>query len=85
MSVGMGIATAWWAIAPGYWRLVLFALTFGLFYGGWVAFAPALVADLFGRKHVGAIIGAFYTGTLIGPGLAGVVYDTWAATSPRSR
>lgn len=79
MGVGMGVSMAWWAVAPGFWGLATFAMMFGLFYGGWVAFAPALVADLYGRRHVGAIIGALYSGvaigTLAGPGIAGVLHE----------
>ena len=44
---------------------------------GWIL--PAIVADFFGAKNVGAIIGVLYTsvalGTLVGPSGAGYLYD----------
>ena len=57
----------------------MFALVFGVFYGGCVALLPALVADYFGGKNIGAIIGVLYTGvaigTLVGPAAAGYIFD----------
>jgi MFS family permease len=68
----------WWS-APGYLALALFALWFGLSYGGIVSLLPALCMDLFGARAVSSIIGALYTGAgagnLFGPVLAGAVFD----------
>ena len=79
MYVGMAASLAIWAFGGTPVPLFAFALTFGLFYGGWVAILPAVAADCFGAKHLGAIIGALYTsvaiGTLIGPSSAGFIYD----------
>ncbi|GLU35140.1 MFS transporter [Trinickia caryophylli] len=76
---GMAVTLAIWAAAASWWMLMLFALSFGLFYGGWVAVLPAIVADHFGGRHVGAIIGALSTsvaiGTLVGPSAAGFAFD----------
>jgi MFS family permease len=79
MMAGMGLALCLWAVSQNFALLVLFSATFGVFYGGWVAVLPALVADLFGRKHISGIIGAQYTsvafGTLCGPAAAGFLFD----------
>ncbi|WP_077966154.1 MFS transporter [Ensifer adhaerens] len=79
MYAGIAVSLGVWAAADGPWALAGFALLFGLFYGGWVAVLPAVVADHFGRRNVGGIIGLLYTsvaiGTLIGPSLAGFIYD----------
>lgn len=79
MYVGMAASLGIWAFAGTLVPMVIFALVFGLFYGGWVAILPAVAADLFGAKHVGAIIGLLYTsvaiGTLIGPSSVGFLYD----------
>lgn len=79
MYVGMAASLAIWAIAGSFWPLTIFALLFGLFYGGWVAILPAVVADHFGGRSVGGIIGILYTsvaiGTLIGPSAAGFAFD----------
>ena len=66
----------WWG-ALGYFELALFALWFGLSYGGIVSLLPALCMDLFGARAVSSIIGTLYTGAgnLLGPVLAGAVFD----------
>ena len=79
MYVGMAVSLAVWAAASGFWLLAVFALSFGLFYGGWVAILPALVMDYFGGRNVSGIIGVLYTsvalGALVGPSAAGFAFD----------
>jgi MFS family permease len=79
MFVGMGLSFFLWAASSSAWPLATFALLFGVFYGGFVALAPTLVADSFGGRNVGALIGILYTsvafGTLVGPSAAGFVFD----------
>ncbi|WP_421580919.1 MFS transporter [Shinella sp. M31] len=79
MYVGIAASLAVWAFAAGPLALAAFALLFGLFYGGWVAVLPAVVADHFGQHNVGGTIGILYTsvaiGTLIGPSIAGYIHD----------
>ena len=76
---GMALMAAWWLAAASLASLAVFALAFGLFYGGFVAVMPALVMDYFGGRNVSAIIGILYTsvafGTLIGPTAAGFAFD----------
>jgi MFS family permease len=68
----------WWG-AGGYVALALFALWFGLSYGGIVALLPALCMDLFGARAVSSIIGTLYSGAaignLFGPVVAGAAFD----------
>jgi MFS family permease len=68
----------WWG-AQGYLALALFALWFGLSYGGIVSLLPALCMDLFGARAVSSVIGTLYTGAavgnLFGPVLAGAMFD----------
>jgi MFS family permease len=72
----------WWA-AGAYWTLALFAVIFGVCYGGTVALLPTIVMDLYGGRAVSGIIGFLYTGagigTLIGPWAAGAAYDAFGA------
>lgn len=79
MFAGMAASLFIWAFAGSFWPLAIFALVFGVFYGGWVAILPAVVMDYFGGRHVSGIIGALYTsvaiGTLIGPSAAGFAFD----------
>lgn len=79
MFVGMATMLLLWLVAQGAVLLVMFALLFGTFYGGFVALMPALTADYYGGRSVAGIIGFLYTsvalGTLFGPTLAGFAFD----------
>ena len=80
MYAGLGIMFVLWTVASAYWMLVVFAIVFGVCYGAYVALLPTIVMDLYGPRSVSGIIGCLYTGcgvgTLLGPWLAGVAYDT---------
>ena len=51
----------------------------GTGYGGWIALQPTVLAQLFGTRGLGGLVGLVYTaagvGALIGPPLAGVLVD----------
>ena len=72
-------AMLFWLVADRTWSLALFAVVFGIAYGSYAALLPALAADYFGVAHAGAIIGLLYTalgpGSLIGPPLAGWIFE----------
>jgi MFS family permease len=80
MYAGLGAMLVVWWLSSQYWVLAVFALAFGAFYGGFVALAPSITMDLYGQRALSGIIGFLYTGpgigTLIGPPLAGVAFDT---------
>ena len=69
----------WFGAGAAYPILIVFAVIFGIAYGGFIALAPAVAADLFGPVGLGGILGALYTaagvGGLIGPPLAGELID----------
>ena len=75
----MGLSYLIWAVAEDRLAFALFAIWFGLSYGSIVSLLPAICMDLFGGKAVAAIIGTLYTGAalgnLLGPVLAGKVFD----------
>jgi MFS family permease len=79
MQLSLGLAFLAWLTAGGYGVLAFFALWFGLSYGGIVSLLPAISMDLFGARAVAGIIGTLYTGAalgnLLGPVLAGAVFD----------
>ncbi len=79
MFVGMACAMLVWLFSSLFWEMALFALTYGVCYGGFVAILPALVMDYFGGRNVSGIIGVLYTsialGTLVGPSAAGFAFD----------
>lgn len=80
MQCMMGLSYGIWAIAQQPWMFAVFALWFGLSYGSIVSLLPAICMDLFGGRSVSAIVGTLYTGAalgnLLGPVLAGQVFDS---------
>jgi MFS family permease len=86
MQASAGLSYVLWWSADGYLALALFALWFGLSYGGIVSMLPALCMDLFGARAVAGIIGTLYTGAaagnLFGPVVAGAVFDHSASYAP---
>jgi len=76
----LGASFLLWAAADGYGGFALFALLFGLSYGGIVSLLPPICSDLFGLRAVSGIIGLLYTGAafgaLLGPVAAGALFDS---------
>ena len=79
MQASMGASYVLWVAAGGYVALAIFALWFGLSYGGIVSLMPAICMDMFGARAVSSIVGTLYTGAalgnLLGPVVAGAVFD----------
>ena len=77
--LALGICFSLWLDGKSYGMLVAFALTMGASYGGAVALTPAVVAELFGTRGLGVILGTIYTGsaigTLLGPPFCGALID----------
>jgi len=75
----LGLCFILWLYARSYGMLVVFALIMGASYGGAVALTPAVVAELFGTRGLGVILGTLYTGsaigTLLGPPFCGALID----------
>ena len=86
VQASMGLAYLLWNAAGGYAALAVFALWFGLSYGGIVSLLPALCMDLFGARAVSSIIGTLYSGAavgnLLGPVAAGAVFDRTGSYAP---
>lgn len=69
-----------WLVATGeLWALYLFAVIFGLAYGGLAAMESPIVAELFGLSSHGVIMGVasfgFTAGGAVGPVVAGRIFD----------
>jgi MFS family permease len=79
MQLSMGASYALWGAAGGQAMLVVFALWFGLSYGSIVSLLPAICMDYFGGRSVASVVGTLYSGAalgnLLGPVLAGAVFD----------
>ena len=75
-----------WLAADGYPALAVFALWFGLSYGGIVSLMPAICMDMFGARAVASIVGTLYSGAalgnLLGPVVAGAVFDRTGSYAP---
>jgi len=86
MQASMGASYLLWNAAGGYAALAVFALWFGLSYGGIVSLLPAMCMDLFGGRAVSSILGTLYTGAalgnLLGPVVAGAVFDRTGSYGP---
>lgn len=69
----------WLAAGSSYAMLVLFALTLGVGYGGFVALGPIVISDRMGVAGLGSILGLLYTapgfGALVGTPTAGWLID----------
>jgi MFS family permease len=57
---GVAASMVLWALARELAALQLFALTFGALQGGVVALLPAVMADHFGSRDLGAVLGTLY-------------------------
>lgn len=83
MYVGAGAMLVMWSQSTSAPALVIFALVFGAFYGGFVAIAPSLAADYFGGRALGSVIGALYSGVafgaLLGSPAAGYAFDLFGS------
>lgn len=86
MMLSMGASYALWYAAPGYTLLAVFAVVFGICYGGLVSLLPPICMDLFGGRAVSGVIGVLYTGAgfgnLVGPVAAGAVFDATGSYVP---
>lgn len=79
LTVALALASGLWLQAGAFWSLAAFALLFGAANGGCIALYPAVAADWFGTRHLGAILGALYVSVglaaLLGASAAGWLFD----------
>jgi len=75
----MSSSLVWLMVAGESWMFYLFAIVFGLAYGGCSVSMSPLIATLFGVKAHGLISGlannGFTTGATIGPTVIGYIFD----------
>ena len=83
VMTGVGLFFFEYAATAGSWTLVLFLIFFGIGYGGLNVLRTSIGREYFGRANFGTIfgfiIGINMVGNIIGPTLAGWVYDTWGS------
>jgi len=82
----MTLATIWLFFSGEAWMFYLFAVLFGLTYGGVMPLQTLVSRELFGLQFLGAIMGVFnllgITGGSIGSPLAGYIFDITGGYEP---
>ncbi len=72
-------AMLWLLWSREMWAFYLFAIMFGLAWGGMGPTMAAIIGDSFGLRQLGAILGVldagFNTGAAVGPALGGLIFD----------
>jgi len=75
----LAVAMLFLTMASSLWTLYLFAVIFGLSFGGFSPPMVALVGETFGLRYLGAIMGVIETGwcagAALGPALTGHIFD----------
>lgn len=73
------LALIWLQFVQEAWMFYLFAVAFGLAWGGMVPLTTVVTAELFGLKYLGALIGSMLligsVGGSLGAPLAGTIFD----------
>jgi MFS family permease len=73
------LALIWILFAREIWMFYVFAVVFGVAYGGIISLQPLIPAELFGLSSLGIIYGSLdllsTTGAAVGPLLAGSIFD----------
>ena len=74
-----GLTMLWIAGADTLWMFYIFAVLFGVAYGGNLVMVPKLTASIFGAESMGSVYSGISVGDgigfIIGPVLAGYIYD----------
>ena len=77
---GLGMLFLIYTASVGTWLLVPFVALFGIGFGGPVPMTSAVLREHFGRARLGTVLGwtmgVMMIGSMIGPPLAGWVFDT---------
>jgi MFS family permease len=78
-ALSLAGAIIWLIYSKDLWMFYLFALVFGIPYGGLNTVTNAMIGDIFGLHSIGIIMGTlsvgWYLGAAIGPFIGGFVYD----------
>jgi len=80
------LALIWLLFAQEAWMFYIFAVVFGLAWGGLVPLTTVVTAELFGLKYLGALIGVMLligsAGGSLGAPLAGTIFDITGGYRP---
>ncbi len=68
-----------WPYLPNFWSLLLFAICFGFAAGTFISLIGPVIGDYFGTDSIASIVGLIYAcsalGNLLGPSIAGIMFD----------
>ncbi len=80
---GLGVFLFAYIGDAGIWLFLIFPIIFGIGLGGFVPVLPTLQREYFGRVRLGTILGLTsgvgLIGTILGPPLAGWIFDSWGS------
>jgi len=87
MALSMLVVSLFWIhSARKLWMLYLFGALFGTAYGGVISLQALAVAELFGLRSVGVILGtitfAYTIGAAVGPVISGYIFDIMKSYNP---
>ena len=81
IAMSLGLLCFSWASNTHIWLIIPFIILFSVSYGGINSLRPPMVREYFGRVNFGTVFGLMMginmVGSLVGPLLAGWVYDNW--------
>ena len=81
-----GLACLGFASSEAIWALTPFLILFGIGYGGNNTLRASVISEFFGRGNFGAIhgfvLGIIALGSIVGPPVAGWVFDNWGSYQP---
>jgi len=69
VAIGVSFGFWLWPAGPSYGVLAVHAAILGVGYGGFVALVPGVLAERFGLRQLGGLLGIIYTSHVIGAGL----------------
>ncbi|MEQ9641028.1 MAG: MFS transporter [Alphaproteobacteria bacterium] len=80
-AMGASFVLWWWGGSVAV--LTVFAVLFGVSYGGYVGMIAPIIAEYFGTERIGSVLGCFMSsvalGGFFGPWFAGHAYDLWGS------
>lgn len=81
-----GASTLCWMACQTFGQLMAYGIIFGFFAGGVISLTPGVVAELFGIKKLGTVLGALYSsnalGNLLSAPIGGFLYDAYGMYYP---
>jgi MFS family permease len=81
-----GLVCLGFASSEAIWALIPFLILFGIGYGGNNTLRASVISEFFGRGNFGAIhgfvLGIIALGSIVGPPVAGWVFDNWGSYQP---